>query len=95
MLCPRDGAGFPPDAAIFNTCITAWCSVGAVSDAERVLAAMLAADVRPNSSTYTELIRLLAARGRLADAEAYVVRARAAQLRRSARRQAGPSRQAG
>ena len=95
---PRGDAGFPPDATVFNTCITAWCSLGAVPDAERVLASMLAADVKPNSSTYTELIRLLAARGRVAEAEAYVVRARAAQRSRCAcrsRRQAGPSRQPG
>ncbi len=64
--------------------ITSWCSVGAVDEAERCLQSMVQAGLKPNESTYPELIRLLATRGRVRDAEAYVVRARGATWRERA-----------
>jgi pentatricopeptide repeat protein len=77
----------------YNTCITSWCSVGAVDEAERCLASMVQAGLKPNESTYPELIRVLASRGRVRDAEAYLVRARRArQRRRGSRRAGGPAR---
>lgn len=66
--------------------------MGAVAEAERVLTSMRAAGVRPNDRTYPELIRLLATRGRVRDAEAYLVRARLRALRAArfgVRRRAG------
>ncbi len=58
----------------YNAVVHAWCGAGAPAEAERVVAAMRAAGLRPTDSTYVELLAALAAAGRVPRAEAYLVR---------------------